>query len=180
MQLDQVKKDPRPAFGSAVSHLTKAVGAEQGEVVAYKLNYDRMVLLDAEDLAETGLKEAYESLLPELARHVPNPIALEEHIDSDAPRYSVAAGGAEYVVYAPELNDSEGRSWDRATWALFSIINKQLENTAVRFYAINGGNDLGGMFLTAQQVEDAKKSLKRRSDWPYIPKNEHPWYGQEH
>lgn len=160
------------SFGVALALLL------QGNAMAYKLDYDQMVLLDAEDLAETGMKEAYESLLPELERYVADPVILEENVDSNMPRYSVSAAGTEYLIYSPELDDAEASSWGRATWAFFSIINEQLRTTSVRFYAINGGNDLGGMFLTEKQVEDAKKSLKRKSDWPYIPTNDHPWYGQ--
>lgn len=84
------------------------------------------------------------------------------------------------MVYAPELDDSEGRSWGRATWTLFAIVNSQLENSSVRLYAINGGNDLGGMFLTASQAGRAKASLKNKTDWPYLPTDRHPWYGQHH
>jgi hypothetical protein len=31
-----------------------------------------------------------------------------------------------------------------ATYALFDIVNRQMEATAVRFFAINGGNDSSG------------------------------------
>jgi hypothetical protein len=34
------------------------------------LDYDKMILLDAEDLAEAGILEAYEELLPELQNYV--------------------------------------------------------------------------------------------------------------
>ena len=105
-------------------------------------------------------------------------MTLEEQVDSDSPRYSVVAAGTEYLIYAPELNDAEGRSWGRATWALFKIINDQLGNSHAQFYAINSGNELGGMFLTEQQVQDARASLARKTDWSYLPEPEHPWYGQ--
>ena len=47
-------------------------------------------------------------------------------------------------------------------------------------YAINGGNDLGGMFLTQAQAAAAQKTLRNKSDWPYFPKDELDWYGQYH
>ncbi|KQW04638.1 hypothetical protein ASE08_12595 [Rhizobacter sp. Root16D2] len=144
------------------------------------LDYEQMILLDAENLAEAGIGQAYETILPGLARLVSNPAQLEEHADGDTGRYAIKALGTEYLIYAPELDDSEGRSWGRATWALFSIVNSQLENSSVRLYAINGGNDLGGMFLTASQVEQAKASLKNKTDWPYLPTDRHPRYGQHH
>src|SRR5262245_49973117 len=96
--------------------------------MASSLDYEQMFLLDAEELAEAGLKSAYETLLPELMRLVKNPVTLEEHIDSDAPRYAVVAGDTRYVIYAPELEGSEASSWGRATWALFTIVNQQLEH----------------------------------------------------
>jgi hypothetical protein len=49
-----------------------------------------------------------------------------------------------------------------------------------RLYAINGGSDLGGMFLTQSECEAARKSLSREEDWPYLPTLEPPWYGQYH
>jgi hypothetical protein len=39
---------------------------------------------------------------------------------------------------------------------------------------------LMGIFLTESQVEAAKRSLKRRSDWPYLPTMQALWFGQYH
>jgi hypothetical protein len=88
----------------------------------FTLDYDRWIHLDAEDLAETGIREAYERLLPELRKHVPQPAQVEEVIDNDTPRYSVRCGTREYAIYGPELDEpakrgrsqggSETRSWD--------------------------------------------------------------------
>ncbi|WP_146770217.1 hypothetical protein [Mesorhizobium hawassense] len=148
---------------------------------ALALDYDKAHPLDAEDLAEQGIVKAYqEEVLPELRRYVKNPIAIEESVDADAPRYSVRAAGQDYVIYAPDVSDSEGRSWGTATYVFFKIINDQLAGSDVRFYALNGGNDLFGIFLTPQQAEDAKRSLPTRTDWPYLPDAEWPWYGQYH
>ncbi|HTE40988.1 MAG TPA: hypothetical protein VK629_09160 [Steroidobacteraceae bacterium] len=36
------------------------------------LNYDDLIVLDAEDLAETGIKTAYDQLLPALNRYAPS------------------------------------------------------------------------------------------------------------
>lgn len=139
-----------------------------------------MVLLDAEDLAEAGILEAYESLLPELKKYVPQPALVEEVIDHHGGRYAVKSGAVEYVIYAPDLDDQRGESWGRATVAFFTIINDQLAQSQYRFYAINGGNDLGGMFLTPSQAEAAQKALSSKTDWPYFPKDELDWYGQYH
>ena len=139
-----------------------------------------MILLDAEDLAEAGIREAYESLLPEIRKYVPKPAEVEEVIDHDAGRYAVKSGAREFVIYGPELHDEVSDSWGRATVAFFTIVNDQLADSQYRFYAINGGNDLGGMFLTMSQAEAAQKALPNKSDWPYLPKDEPEWFGQYH
>lgn len=145
-----------------------------------ELNYEEMIFLDAENLAEDGIGEAYESLLPQLQRFVADVADIEEVLDNSAPSYVVRAMGQEYTIYSPELEDGEGRSWGRATFVIFHIINSQLTESTHRFYAINGGNDLGGMFLTPEEAEDAKRTLANKTDWPYLPENRHPWYGQHH
>ena len=99
-------------------------------------------------------------------------------IDNDAPRYSVKCGGREFVIYEPQLDDGNGNSWGKATFAFFTIVNDQLAGSGYLFYAINGGNDLGGMFLTPTQSQAAQKALPKKTDWPYLPKDEQPWYGQ--
>lgn len=146
----------------------------------FKLDYDQLVILDAEDLAETGIGNAYQALLPTLRQYVSQPADIEEIIDEDAPSYAVRHGGQTYSIYSPELDEGEGQSWGRAAHAFFSIVNTQLMQSEYRFYAINGGNDLGGMFLKPAECEAAKRSLTGKNDWPYFPTLEHPWYGQHH
>lgn len=142
-----------------------ASAALAGETLAGALNYDEWIHLDAEDLAEVGVKKAYEQLLPKLRKHVASPAEVIERIDNDVPSYIVSCLGTDYPIY--DKNDQD-ESWRRATFALFDIVNRQLVKTPYRFFAINGGNDLGGMFLTLDQAEAAKKSLAKR-DWPYLP-----------
>jgi hypothetical protein len=144
------------------------------------LDYGKMLFLDAETLAEAGIKEAYQSLVRVLSQYVSEPAQVEEVVDNDAPSYVVKSGDLEYVIYSPALPDEEGQSWGRATYAFFKIVNDQLTKSEYRLYAINGGNDLGGMFLTQTECEVARKSLPHKQDWPYLPTLEHPWYGQYH
>lgn len=146
----------------------------------HELDYGNMEMLDAEALAEAGIGEAYQELLPRLRRLVPHPEAVEEVVDNDTPRYAVRFRNKEYVIFAPELNEEEWKSWGRATFVFFHIINEQLATSPYRFFAINGGNDLGGMFLTPAQAESSTEALPRKQDWPYLPTNEPPWYGQHH
>ena len=142
------------------------------------LNYDDdLIPLDAEALAETGVKAAYEELLPRLKKYVASPAIVTERIDNDAPSYAVSCLGTDYPIYAKDDGDE---SWGRATFALFDIVNRQLAKTPYRFFAINGGNELGGMFLTPAQADAAKKSLPNKQDWPYLPSAAKPWYGQYH
>lgn len=148
--------------------------------MAFALNYDDAIPLDAEALAEGGIAEGYESVLPELRKFVKNPAKIEEDRNDDVPSYSVRCGETEFEIYGPDLDDEAGNSWGRATVALFSITNAQLANSSHRLYAINGGNDLLGMFLTPAQAKEAQKSLPNKSDWPYLPKDEVPCYGQYH
>jgi hypothetical protein len=143
----------------------------------FTLDYDRCIHLDAEDLAETGVHEAYEALLPELRRYVSQLAPVEEVIDNDAPSCSVRCGTNEFAIYGPGLDEAGGNSWGRATFAFFRIVNDQLAHSEYRFYASNGGNDLGGMFLTPVQVRAAQESLPHPRDWPYLPTDEPPWYG---
>jgi hypothetical protein len=146
--------------------------------VPFELDYSEVIHLDAEDLAETGIAEAYEALLPKLRMYVPEPAKIQEDIDNDAPRYSVRCGAMTYTIYEPKFD--EGDSWGRATYAFFAIVNAQLSNSPYRFYALYGGNDLGGMFLTPAQAEAARHALPNKSDWPYIPNDESPWFGEYH
>jgi hypothetical protein len=145
-----------------------------------ELDYDAMSFLDAEHLAEQGFKEAYEELSEKLRDYIDHPAALDEEFDSEDPSYSVICQGICYEIYSPELENSEGRSWGRATVAFFDLVNRQLVDNDVKFYAINGGNDLGGLFLTQAQYDAAIDSLPEKTDWPYLPVLEHPWYGQPH
>lgn len=158
-----------------------ALACRPSEVsVGFELDYDQMVHLDAENLAEGGIAEAYDALRPRLQKHVPQPVAIAEQMDSDGDRYAVRFRDREFVIYAPGIDISQGQSWGRAAHAFFTIVNEQLAGSEHRFYAINGGNDLAGIFLTPAQAKAAKNALPRKDDWPYLPTDEHPWYGQYH
>jgi hypothetical protein len=147
--------------------------------MGFVLNYDDAIHLDAEDLAEAGIAEAYERLLPRLRQFVKQPLKVIETRDDDAPSYSVQCGGKSFAIYAPEI-EATSNSWGNATVALFTIVNDQLVNSTHRFYAINGGNDLFGIFLTPAQAAEAQKTLPNKRDWPYLPKDEQEWYGEFH
>ena len=144
------------------------------------LDYDKMHLFDAEDLAEGGIGHAYQRVRDIISQYVGETAEIQEVIDDSEPSYTVKCRGQAYPIYSPVLVDDEGQSWGRATHAFFKIVNDQLVKSKYRLYAINGGNDLGGMFLSDTECEAARKSLLRKEDWPYLPTLEHPWYGQPH
>lgn len=148
--------------------------------MTFTLNYDEAIHLDAEALAEGGIGEAYESLLPKLRAFVANPAEIQEDLNDDARSYSVRCGDMEFIIYAPHLDEETGNGWGIATVALFSIVNEQLKNTDHRLYAINGGNDLFGIFLSPTEASAAQNSLTSKTDWPYLPNREVPWYGRFH
>jgi hypothetical protein len=137
-------------------------------------------MIDAESLAEKGVGKAYQSMLPKLRQYVSQPMDIQEIIDDAAPRYVVKHGIQTYIIYSPELNDKDGQSWARATYAFFKIINDQMASSDHRFYAINGGDDLFGIFLTEKECIAARQTQSRKNDWPYLPTPAHPWYGQFH
>jgi hypothetical protein len=140
----------------------------------------QVVLLDAEDLVEVGIARAYQSMLHVLGRYVSDPAQIEEVFDNNAPSYIVRCGDNKYVIYSPALPDDEGQSWGRAAHAFFRVVNDQLTKSEYRLYALNGGNDLSGNFLTEPECEAARRSLPNKEDWPYLPTSEHPRYGQYH
>jgi hypothetical protein len=143
-----------------------------------QLNYAEWIHLDAEDLAEAGICKAYDALLPTLRHYVAQPETITETDDANIPRYSVRGGEKEFLIYDPDI--PEGDSWGRATFAFFSIVNQQLAKSEFRFYAINGGNDLGGMFLKPREAHAAREALPNKHDWPYLPTDEPPFYGMYH
>ena len=142
------------------------------------LDDDQWIHLDAEDLAEEGIGKAYRRLLPQLSQYVAHPSEVLEMVDRDRPSYVVRCDGQDYVIWSNETPADAGSDWFRATFALFSIVNKQLEQSPIRFYAINQDNELGGMFLTPEKAFAAQQNSRNKSDWPYIPNMVGPWFGR--
>lgn len=138
------------------------------------LDYEEVILLDAEDLAEGGILEAYEQLHPQLRRYDAVPIDIAEEIDSDEASYTVFADGKRYDIWRKEDEDA---AWALATVAFFEIVNAGLAGSDHRFYALYGGNDLSGIFLTDEQFQAARQGIAKRAHWPWIPTDQPPHYG---
>ena len=139
---------------------------------------DRVIHLDAEDLAEEGMKEAYEELGPRLRKLGVSPEAIHETVDTDAPSYQVHFRGRTYQIW--DADPDEGRSWGTAAAVFFEIVNSQLAGKSHRFYALNHGNDLSGIFLTDEQYRQESAATRRATDRPFIPTATPPWFGQPH
>ena len=142
------------------------------------LNYDDLILLDAEELAAGGIKSEYAEMAETLKRYVDSPAEVFEEFDDTKAGYRVSCLGKDYPIYADDMLEDEGQSWGNATVAFFDIVNRQLVDSEHKFYAFYGGNDLGGMFLTDEQYATAIKIIDRKLDWPFIPKMSPPTYGQ--
>ena len=107
---------PRPRYGRTQALPTyRLCDANQGLIgfigacaivagrMGFKLDYDKMLLLDAENLAEGGVLRAYQSVLNVLTQHGVEPRQVEEFVDNNKPSYSVRSGDQEYLIYAPAL-----------------------------------------------------------------------------
>jgi hypothetical protein len=138
---------------------------------------DDVILLDAEDLAKQGILEAYEQLHPQLRQYEASNVDIVEEFDDDDDdddTYTVFADGKRYDIRG---NGVEGDPWALATVAFFEIVNGSLAGSSHRFYALYGGNDLAGIFLTDEQFAVARESIGRHTHWPWIPVNHPPDYG---
>ena len=80
----------------------------------FTLDYDKMLFLDAETLAEAGIKEAYQSMMRVLGQYVSEPAQVQEVVDNDAPSYALKCGDLEYVIYSPALPGEEGQRAESA------------------------------------------------------------------
>ena len=164
-------------FAAACSHAPPSKTSTTPTPMSAALDYAQSIPLDAEALAENGIAEAYDALLPRLRRYAPSPTPLEESVDPETPRYSVRCGGEEFLIYEPGRED---QAWGRATFTFFALVNAQLTQSKYRFYALNSGNDLDGIFLTEAQAKAARDGISTKRDWPYLPSDQAPWYGQPH
>ncbi len=138
--------------------------------------YDLSIDLDAEDLAELGMAEAYERVRPEIERLGGAPETLREHVDETEGSYAIEYRGIVYPISGGEIGVADG--WGTAAAVFFEIVNGQMEGTSYRLYAVNHGNDLSGVFLTDAQFEAASAFHGATEDAPFLPTRIGPWFGQ--
>ncbi|MBS0207387.1 MAG: hypothetical protein JSS27_00400 [Planctomycetes bacterium] len=140
------------------------------------LYYGSLHHLDAECLAENGIVDAYNNLLPSLQQFVSQPTTITEVDDERG--YSVKYRDKTFQVY-DAINESV-HTWGAATFAFFAIVNDQLTTSDHRLYAVLGGEFLSAVFLTSAQAEAATATLRNRVEWPYLPTQVPPYFGQYH
>ncbi|WP_160403515.1 hypothetical protein [Gilliamella sp. Pas-s95] len=157
----------------------------KNNVLNNSINWDNTISLDAEDLAEQGIKKIYDQyVVPHLKNYVVKPAEIEELIAIDNAEYRVKVNNKIYFIYNSDDQKPEYLSWGYATFALFDIVNQQLKDSDYKFYAINNGNELSGIFMSKDQYQQYCHELKvnkdKPSDFPYIPTLEPDWFGQYH
>jgi hypothetical protein len=138
---------------------------------------DDVVLLDAEELAEGGILEAYEQLHPQLRQYTSEEVDIAEEVDADGAAYTVFADEKRYDIRGERVKEDP---WVLATIAFFEIVNAGLAHATHRFYALYAlyaGNDLAGVFLTEAQFQAAWQSIARPFERPWVPVNRAPGYG---
>lgn len=87
----------------------------------FTLDYDKMLLLDAEDLAEGGILRVYQSIREILSQYVAEPAQIQEVVGDDKPSYIVRCDEQEYVIYSTALPDEEGQSWEERPMRLSKL-----------------------------------------------------------
>lgn len=145
----------------------------------WAFDWDKLIHLDAETLAEAGMKAAYDALLPTLENYVKEPAILIEVEFSNSDDYVVELKGNRWIIVDENIQTS-GDAWVNAAVAFFEIINSQLTESDRTFYAFYGSHDLSGMFLTLDEFEAGRAKLSNKSDWPYIPTHKGEYNGRPH
>ena len=67
------------------------------------IDYDAALMLDAEELAERGVADAYEKLSTALNELGIAPAAVGENVDAEAGTYTVQFGGTNYPIFDPSI-----------------------------------------------------------------------------
>jgi len=111
---------------------------------------DRMFMLDAESLAEGGIAEALAEVYEEHEDKFKGALECEEVWGDEEESYSLEWGKHRFEVYGPSDPESHEKSWERATVAAFSVLNTYVKKPW-KVYAVGGGEDLWGIFLTPQE-----------------------------
>lgn len=137
-------------------------------IPSHNVGIENSIALNAEQLANCGIAQAYRKITPALVQLVSGATPLREQIDGYDSSYSVHAGETTYRIDGPDVRESNVEAWRRATFAIFDIVNRQLVHSDTGFYAVGQGGGLAGVFLTLPEFEEAKNLLSN-DDRPYLP-----------
>jgi hypothetical protein len=134
-----------------------AEGSDDGDWLDRADEEGRLFSADAEDLAEGGVAEWLESARPALEKRGVKLGKAADSIDDDTGAYTLVLGDRKIVLYtAEELaadQNEDANIWELTPARLFKTLNELLEKAGAkeRLYALNGGNDLNAVLLTAEQ-----------------------------
>lgn len=164
----------------------KSVALSHGWPYAHEAN-GRYLLTDAESLAEGGVDEFLEQARPFLESRGATVPEAQDVVDDSYGAYSVVVGTTEHTIYTAaesrQAVEQLGLLWGLATARAFGLINGLLAEAGAqdRLYALSGGNDLAGVFLTDAMAAVIRSQPDLPFDSiPYTPDTEHPWFGQPH
>jgi hypothetical protein len=144
----------------------------------------RLFLADAESLAEWGVGSYLEELRPFLEEQGVKLESIKERYEKN--QYRIIVNGKEYLIYSSEEIEMDmsgkqlGLTWGLATARCYVIINELLieAGSDERIYAVNGGHDLFGFFLTEEQYHlICQHPDAYLPDGPYVPTEEYPHHG---
>ena len=123
--------------------------------------------IDAEELIEGSFSSLYDDVREKLIKHgiELEEDCIEEDVDTSEGVTTVSYNDQEYILCNNDIEDS----WERGAYVFFMIINSQIYDKNLKFYAVNGGNDLSGILLKKSEVARLMKSFPGDEDLPYIP-----------
>jgi hypothetical protein len=120
----------------------------------------RTFFADAEHLAEGGVKDFINAIVPFLAKQNVLIRSVEENFNIGG-EYSVTVNGRTFVMYTQEELET-AEIWELTTIRAFSMVNTLLKQAEAseRLHYLYGGNDMLAVFLTP----DMYRLIARRVD----------------
>lgn len=155
-------------LGTATGSVARQAGGDP-------IPYDEVLNLDAETLAEVGIVQVYDEIEPVIASHGGTPDSFREIVDEQSGSYAIEHRGVVYPVSGGDIGVAQG--WGNAAAVFFEIVNRQMEGSEYRFYALDHGNGLQGVFLTDQQFAAARAFHRKGVNVPFVPTREPPMFG---
>ena len=133
--------------------------------------------IDAEELIEGSFSSLYDDVREKLIKHgiELEEDCIEEDVDTSEGVTTINYNDQEYILCNNDIEDS----WERGAYVFFMIINSQIYDKNLKFYAVNGGNDLSGILLKKSEVARLMKSFPDDEDLPYIPEKPGSMNGED-